>query len=151
MEQYDSTLETLKHIKRVQDLLLGVVIKLIYRATEHDKSKFSEQEKPFYDKLTPLLKDAEYQSPEYKQFLIDLKPALNHHYANNSHHPEHYENGINGMDLLDLIEMLVDWKAAGERNKNGNIYLSIELNKTRFNISEQLTEILNNTAKKLDF
>lgn len=151
MEQYDSTLETLKHIKRVQDLLLGVAIKLIYRAAEHDKSKFSEQEKPFYDKLTPLLKDAEYQSPEYKQFLIDLKPALEHHYANNSHHPEYYENGINGMDLLDLIEMLVDWKAAGERNKNGNIYLSIELNKTRFNISEQLTEILNNTAKKLDF
>ena len=43
------------------------------------------------------------------------KDGIEHHYAVNSHHPEHYEAGIAGMSLFDLIEMLVDWKAASER------------------------------------
>ena len=48
-----------------------------------------------------------------------FKPAIDHHYANNRHHPEHWPNGINDMTLMDLIEMLADWKAATARNKNG--------------------------------
>jgi hypothetical protein len=78
-----------------------------------------------------------------------LEVALNHHYANNSHHPQHYENGINGFDLFDLMEMFFDWKAATERTKDGNIYSSIEYNKTRFEISEQICQIFKNTAERL--
>lgn len=59
--------------------------------------------------------------------------------------------GINGMNLFDLIEMFLDWKAAGERDSGGNIYKSIELNKDRFKISDQLAKILVNTADYLGF
>jgi len=73
--------------------------------------------------------------------------ALQHHYSENSHHPEHYENGVNGMDLLDLIEMLCDWKAASERMQGGgDIIRSIGVNTERFKLSPQLVEIFQNTA-----
>ncbi|MEN9446386.1 MAG: hypothetical protein RL728_898, partial [Bacteroidota bacterium] len=54
-----------------------------------------------------------------------------------------------GFDLFDLMEMFFDWKAATERTKDGNIYSSIEYNKTRFEISEQICQIFKNTAERL--
>lgn len=79
-----------------------------------------------------------------------MKPALDHHYATYRHHPEHFQNGINDMNLIDIVEMLADWKAASERQKDGNLLLSIEKNAKRFNIDDQLKQILINTAKTLD-
>ena len=58
-------------------------------------------------------------------------------------------SGIYGMSLLDVIEMLADWKAAGMRHANGDITTSLEINKDRFGISEQLFIILKNTVKEL--
>ena len=42
-------------------------------------------------------------------------------------------------------------KAAGERNKDGNIFVSIQKNKKRFNMSDQLCKILENTADYLGY
>lgn len=146
---YDSTADTLKHIKRVSQLLNDAAIKLIERGNVHDNSKLEEPEKPEFDKLTPRLKTLEFGSDEYKASLAELAEALNHHYKNNSHHPQHYENGVNGFDLFDLMEMFFDWKAASERTKDGSIYKSIEHNQKRFEISEQITQIFKNTAERL--
>lgn len=150
-QKYDSTTDTLKHIKRVAQLLTEASGELIKRANVHDDSKLESPEKELFDKYTPKLKESTYGSEEYKTFLKELKVALDHHYATNSHHPEHYENGINGMNLFDVIEMFFDWKAAGERHADGNIYKSIEVNKERFGMSEQLVEIFTNTAKYLGY
>lgn len=60
-------------------------------------------------------------------------------------------SGIFGMSLLDVIEMLADWKAAGMRHANGNITQSLEINRKRFGISEQLFMILQNTVKELEW
>jgi len=149
-EKYDSTVDTLQHIKRVAQLLTEASAELIRRANCHDDSKLGDFEKPYFDKAMKL-KDITYGSDEYKECLANLKPALDHHYANNSHHPEYYKNGINGMDLFDLIECFFDWKAAGERHADGNIYKSIEFNKGRFNMSEQLVDIFTNTAERLGY
>ena len=54
------------------------------------------------------------------------------------------------MTLVDIIQMLADWKAASERQKDGNLLLSIEKNAQRFHIDDQLKQILINTAKSLD-
>lgn len=148
---YDSKADTLIHIKRVSQLLTEASIELIRRANVHDNSKLESPEKELFDEFTPKLKNCTYGSDEYKGYLKGLKVALDHHYQNNSHHPEHYENGVNGFDLFDLIEMFFDWKAAGERHADGNIYKSIEINKERFNLSEQVVDILKNTAKNLKY
>lgn len=54
------------------------------------------------------------------------------------------------MTLIDITEMLADWKASSERQKDGNLLQSIEINAKRFKIDNQLKQILLNTAKTLD-
>jgi len=148
---YDSKADTLLHSKRVAQLLTEASSELIRRANVHDHSKLESPEKELFDEFTPKLKGCTYGSDEYKGFLTGLKVALDHHYSNNSHHPEHYENGVNGFDLFDLIEMFFDWKAATERHADGNIMKSIEINKERFALSEQLCDIMRNTALRLGY
>lgn len=142
---YDSTKDTLLHIKRVNELLVWCAKDFLDRAIRHDSSKLLEPEKSFFDEYTPKLAGSTYGSDEYKEFLKQLKVGLDHHYEKNSHHPEHYPQGINDMDLFDVLEMLMDWKAATERHNDGDIIKSIGINKTRFNISDQLANILEKT------
>lgn len=148
---YDSTTDTLKHIKRVSQLLIEAAMELQRRAIIHDKSKLKSPEKELFDEFTPKLAGCTYGSDEYKEFLKGLKVALDHHYAHNSHHPEHFENGMNGFDLFDLIEMFFDWKAATERHNDGNIYKSIEINQKRFGYPDMIANIFKNTADRLGY
>jgi hypothetical protein len=145
----DSTEDTLRHINRVQHWLLAVQQSLVIRSIQHDASKLSEPEKSGYDQLVTKLADVTYGSDEYRAALAEAAPTIAHHYAHNSHHPEHYSEGIAGMSLLDLIEMVADWKAASERTKQGSIAQSLAHNKERFGISDQLASILENTVKEL--
>jgi hypothetical protein len=87
---YDSTQDTEEHIQKVHSRLVEVQRELLTRALVHDASKLKEPEKSGYDKLTAKLADLVYGSPEYKQALADAKPVIDHHYAHNSHHPEHW-------------------------------------------------------------
>lgn len=144
--EYDSTKDTLLHIKRVNELLIQISKQLLNRAVHHDDSKLVDPEKESFDVMTPKLKGLTYGTEEYKQALKDLGPALQHHYQENSHHPEHYQNGIDDFDLIDLIEMICDWKASSERHEDGNILKSIQINKERFKMSDQLCHILENTV-----
>lgn len=146
-EKYDSELDTRTHIETVCSLIEGPMTDLSMRRFSHDKSKLESPEKEVFDKVTPKLKNLTYGSDEYKLSLADMGPALNHHYQNNRHHPEHFDNGINGMTLVDLIEMICDWKAATLRHTDGDIVRSLEVNKERFGISDQLETILMNTVK----
>lgn len=145
---YDSKNDTIAHIQRVRVYLYAFIQHIIKRSWNHDNSKLLPPEKELFDIYTPKLKNLTYGSDEYKQCLSELKPALDHHYANNSHHPEHFKDGIAGMDLIDIIEMLADWKAASERHADGDIKKSLEINKERFNISDDLYKILCNTVDR---
>lgn len=141
-------LETIKHIHKVRELLYKIIQLLDERARNHDLSKLESPEKEIFGEYTPELGKTEYGSPEYKVLLEKVKPAIDHHYSKNRHHPEFHKNGINDMNLLDILEMLIDWKAATERNKNGNIRKSIEHNTGRYGIEPQLVKILENTVKE---
>ena len=149
MSEYDSTIDTLLHIKRVNKALLTVCTLLQSRAMFHDTSKLMSPEKQVFDVVTPKLRDMTYGSDEYKASLAEMGEALKHHYEQNCHHPEHYENGISDMDLFDLVEMFCDWVSAVERHADGDIFKSIEHNKKRFQMSEQLCSILRNTARRV--
>ncbi len=143
---YDSAADTLRHIMRVRDLLGEFAAELIRRGARHDQSKLGPNEKPLFDEMTPLLESLTYGTEEYKASLAALSPALEHHYAENSHHPEHYANRINGMTLHDLVEMFCDWKASSERTANGSFLNSLPHNKKRFEMTDQLEDIFKNTA-----
>ena len=140
---------TLLHMRRVAELLMEAAKELLDRAANHDLSKLSEEEFDSFVEATPALRDLTYGSAEYIATLRRIKPAIQHHYTKNRHHPEHHKKGVDEMTLFDLVEMFLDWKAAGERHEDGNIYKSIEHNAERFNLSPQLVNILNTTAKEL--
>lgn len=142
--------ETIKHIEKVREVIRVFVSKLITRAIDHDKLKLESPEVEIFAEYTPKLADTTYGSEEYMQFLEEMKPALQHHYANYRHHPEHFEKGINDMNLVDLIEMFCDWKASSMRHNDGNLLKSIDVNATRFNMASQLKQIFINTAKMYD-
>jgi len=139
--------QTKQHINNVENKIELMILLLKDRAMTHDKSKLEEPELSIFQEYTEKLKTSTYGSDEYKSFLKEMQIALDHHYKNNRHHPEHFENGIDGMNLIDLVEMFCDWKAATERHDNGDIFKSIEFNTKRFNLNLQLVNILNNTAK----
>jgi len=145
---HDNRVETEKHVKRVQDYLSMIMQGLAERGRLHDLSKLSEPEKSAFDETIPKLAGLTYGSEEYKANLAEMKPALEHHYANNRHHPEHFEDGIKGMTLVDLVEMFCDWCAATERHDDGDIGRSIEHNKNRLGYDEVLASIFANTAQE---
>ncbi len=145
---YDSRPETVAHAKRVAELLEAPIEELISRSLGHDASKLEEPELAIFDEYTPKLRDSEYGSAEYREFLRGMGPGLAHHYASNRHHPEHFTGGVDEMTLVDLLEMLADWKAATERHNSGNLERSLELNRERFSLNHQLLRILENTARE---
>jgi hypothetical protein len=149
MVDYDSSVDTKRHIARLTKLLEEAANELRKRAVTHDQTKLEEPEKTYFDKFTPLLAKIVYGSPEYVELLHELKPALDHHYKHNSHHPQHYSCGVDGMNLFDVMEMFLDWKASSERNNNGSFQNSLEYNVQRFSLSPQLTKIFVNTAQYL--
>lgn len=184
---YDSTDDTKQHIENVQTFLGEIQGNIAARSLMHDRSKLQSPEKEMFDEFTPKLRELTYGSPEYKQALLDMGPALEHHYACNSHHPEYFqpvteetdveigeinayledlnksdpvygwlesyrnelESRVNRMSLLDVLEMLADWKAAGMRHADGDFSKSLEINQARFKISDQLQNVLINTAQEL--
>lgn len=176
---FDSTYDTQTHIAQVRTLMFSAITNLLQRSIEHDLSKLEDPEKGMFDLFTPKLRGLTYGSDEYKKTLAEMGPALEHHYAHNSHHPEHLgyaecdicftrhprdfeghcsqcQHGtftlrpnIEGMSLFDLLEMLCDWKAAGMRHADGDFAKSLEYNRKHFNIPEVIYAQLIYTAQEL--
>jgi hypothetical protein len=141
--------DTAEHISKVQAALLEVTSNLTIRAAHHDLSKLREPELSGYAKLKARLDAVQYGTPEYAAALEEGKEPIAAHYAANSHHPQHYENGIAGMSLLDIIEMFCDWYAAGQRTKNGSLKQSLAVNRTRFGADPVLAQIFENTRVEM--
>ena len=122
-----------------------MITEILDRVDNHDTSKLESPELELFADCAAKLAGMTYGSSEYLKHVEELKPALDHHYARNRHHPEHFKSGINDMNLIDIIEMFCDWKAASERHNDGNIEKSIEHNAKRFNMSPQLERIFENS------
>lgn len=149
MTEIECIQETLKHIKRVGQLLHQVLFTILENASNHDASKLLEPELSSFTKFTPQLQNTVYNSKEYLKYLKKMNPAIKHHYSVNSHHPDHWEHGVAQMNLIEILEMLADWKAASERMKNGSLQDSIIKNQKRFEYSDEFKCLLMNTVTYL--
>ena len=142
--------ETQKHIEAVRRYIRFIIDKIEMRGVKHDASKLESPEVEVFAEYTPKLNSTTFGSEEYYANLEGMKSALDHHYASNRHHPEHFVNGINDMTLVDILEMFCDWKASTLRHNDGNLLKSIETNAERFKMDGQLKQILINTARMID-
>lgn len=144
--QYD--IETQKHIKHVRVLVSKIIDALYKRGAAHDRSKREDPERSAYAVIIPKLAGLKYGTPEHKAVLGQMKVAIEHHYKNNSHHPEHHES-IDKMDLIDILEMLCDWKAASIRSSQ-DFRESLEISLKRFGFDSHLAALMRNTAELID-
>lgn len=142
--------ETQKHIENVRKYVKLFSDALAIRGIEHDRLKLETPEVEVFAEYTPQLASVTYGSEEYSKILENMNVAIQHHYANYRHHPEHFPDGINDMNLVDIVEMLCDWKASSLRQNDGNLLKSIEANAERFGYDDQLKQIFMNTAKMFD-
>ena len=142
--------DTNAHIREVNRCINTVVCDLLERASKHDESKLEDPEAALFAEVNADLHGITYNSPEYKANLEKLEPALKHHYAHNRHHPQHWKNGIDDMNLCDLVEMFCDWRASSMRHSDGNLRKSIDINAKRFEMSQQLVRIFENTVDLVD-
>lgn len=142
-------IETTKHKFWVFWYMLKVCGVLLKRAVVHDMSKYSEQERSYFEKAIPKLQSLTYGSDRYKETLEELQPALNHHYHANSHHPEYHGGDVKVMPRLDQIEMLCDWAAATRRHDDGNLQRSVEINKDRFHYGYETASAFQKDIKEI--
>ena len=146
----ESKFKTMRHIETVRNYLNNCIKILIDRAENHDQSKLAPPEAEIFEVYTLKLKDCTYGSDEYRQNMREMRVAIDHHNACNRHHPEHFPDGITDMNLFDLLEMLVDWRAAGMRHNDGDIYKSLEINQERFGYSDELKNLLKRTIEYIE-
>ncbi len=146
---YDSRADTLKHSLRVGELMGQAITELVQRSVQHDLSKTQPPELAYFDEHSQKLSTLTYGSEEYRAELRAMRPGVEHHYEHNRHHPEHFADGVASMTLMDLVEMLADWKAAGERMADGSMQGSLKIQQNRFGLGDQLYSILQNTAAHL--
>jgi hypothetical protein len=91
-QELASNEETRDHIDKVRKYLRIFATELLKRGEDHDRSKLEEVESPVFAIYTDHLKDMTYGSDEYKRCLSEMRVALDHHYANNRHHPEFHKS-----------------------------------------------------------
>src|SRR5258708_527208 len=116
LEEQATNFATMQHIQTVNKYLNICIKELLKRGEAHDQSKLESPEVEGFTKITNKLANCTYGSEEYKNFLEQLKPILDHHYAKNDHHTEHFPNSIKDMNLIQILEMFCDWKAATLRH-----------------------------------
>lgn len=147
---YDSTKDTMSHIYNIQWVWANLVRpQLDERFDKHDQSKLENPEKACYDKYIPMLQETKYGTPEYYEIKDKMaKEGLQHHYAVNNHHPEHFKNGIEDMNLIDFIEHILDCYAASLNSDTG-FDAGMQKNMERFHYPRELMEIIHNTSSEV--
>ena len=101
-EEEAASFHTFRHIETVRNYLNRFVTSLLRRGEKHDQSKLENPEVELFTEMTPILSKLTFGSPEYDESKAKLGPALEHHYAKNRHHPEHWPS-VDSKEA-DLVE-----------------------------------------------
>lgn len=109
LEHQATNADTSKHIRTVAKVIHLFVKELLDRADRHDQSKLASPEVELFTEYTPKLAGSTYGSDEYEGFRKAMGPALEHHYANNDHHPEHFK-GPDPLDTEDFAKAIENLK-----------------------------------------
>ncbi|MFW6271771.1 MAG: DUF5662 family protein [Desulfosalsimonas sp.] len=141
--------DIIQHISEVRENIEAFAGALRNRGISHDRSKLNACEFDAFVSTNEDFKKADYGSPEYQKCVEAIKPAVDHHYANNRHHTGYHQNGINDMTLVDIVEMVCDWKAAARRSPNKSFADTLTYAFKKYGINDQLQQILINTFQAL--
>ena len=151
--------DTRKHQMLVAERMTACAKRLLDKASVHDASKFSDQEREIYTETGWKLnhENIEYGSEEYKKIVAEMGKAWEHHQLVNDHHIGFFKtyqsqtlnDPVRAMDLFALIEMLCDWIAASKR-KNNAPALAFKSIEEYIPGDSQLGAILRNTLSMIE-
>ena len=130
------------HTRSVRQSIAKVVSELICRSTIHDDKKLEEVDRRIDRRRA--INHLPYGSSERKEADEPYRDLNKKHYCQYRHHPEHFKNGIDDMNLVDVIEMVCDWAAYGNLDKN------LPVNQDKYCVSQQLMKLIKNTIKDFD-
>lgn len=116
-----SNMETVKHIHSVRKNIYKFIEELDDRARNHDQSKLESPEQEIFGEHYESLGKTEYGTPEYTELLTKVQPALDHHYANNRHHPEFFKLKEEWRDVVGYEDMYKVSDHGQIRNIRGDI------------------------------
>jgi hypothetical protein len=135
------------HIHHVSLFIMRIIEEFHVRMFNHDLSKLSRPELKTFTEFSNQLAELEEGTLAYKRMLKKMNEALEVHYANNRHHPEHWPNGIDDMSLIDVIEMICDWKAVSLQGEM-TMEQFLEDARKRFKLQPQTYNLLANTIDR---
>jgi len=141
--------DLLMHRIEVAENLNEIQGELNRRGIVHDKSKFLPKEHDAFVQTRPDFKKANYGTPEYQKCVDAIKPAIDHHYANNRHHTAYHKDGFAEMNLIDVLEMLADWKAANRRSPDLSFKDSLPRCYKKYDIPDNMQKHIENTLSGL--
>jgi len=147
--EFDFLCDVILHVGEVSEALEEVASELRKRGMAHDRTKFQELEFDAFVSTRDKFKKANYGSKEYQECIDAVKPAVDHHYANNRHHTSFHGGTIDGMNLVDIIEMVCDWKAAVRRSPDKNLEDTLEYSFDKYGIGDQMQKIIVTTLEDL--
>jgi len=138
---------TNKHKADVSAIMSKMIEALTSRMKRHDDSKLTEPEMSGFIKIAPELNGGKKISIDSQEYKDSIKiSAVEEHYKNNDHHPEHFENGVEDMNLMQVTEMVADWISASKRYDG---VVNLEYQTERFKLDKQLMAIISNTINNL--
>lgn len=130
-----------RHLTFLRIGMDDVIHALERRALEHDLSKYGSTEFAGFTRINQTARLHPYGSDEYKDSLASEKPTIDHHYTNNTHHPEfHQQPGrkLEDMGWLDIIEMVCDWWSAWQSyGQKQSWSKNLAIQQKRFDFTEQ--------------
>jgi hypothetical protein len=110
--------------------------------TEHDESKFSEEE---FEPYAQRWHGDKKKTPEYER-------AWEHHWQNNEHHPEYWLG--EDMPYIYILEMICDWGsfsiASGDMKELSDFYYNKAINDPEKNPSDATKEIIHDLLIKIN-
>ena len=147
--EFDFLCDTLLHMSEVRENLEQFTAALRQRGESHDRSKLQELGFDAFVSTREKFKKANYGTPEYQECVELTRPAVEHHYSQNSHHTAYFANGVDGMSLVDVVEMISDWRAAARRSPDKTLEDTLDYAKKKYGIGDQLFGIILNTLRAL--
>lgn len=148
MSSYET--DVMEHKMNVQIIMNKLSRAILIRGRRHDNSKLKSPEKEGYSAHYNELRTAKFGSPEYQTIKEKLEPVIQHHYAENDHHPEHFgaHDGIFHMDCVQIIEMLADWVATAH-HKGTDVVADLPKLMEQCDIPENYYMIFKNTVEMM--
>lgn len=126
VEERATNYETMRHIEQVRHFLNLFAKALLDRGELHDQSKLAPPEVALFTEFTGKLANCTYGSAEYEGFRKAMKPALDHHYAKNRHHPEHFAEVDDG-EVARLEDLVKDARGNCGKASAITVYLEEQL------------------------